>query len=145
MRQRRTVAAVLPRGGRAALYASVLLGVLTMHTLFLSSAGDLQPHHEAIAISGFAADVSHAGSAAGVAVALADHADGLSGEMSDCGGLMAWCLALILGVSAYIALQTRALGRVLWQIPRPTTLRSFRVVPPFELRSPLERSSILRC
>lgn len=144
MTRRSTTAEALPRGVRVALNALIILGVFAMHNLLLGSNGEVKPHHEMLSMSQAASETAHSGAVVMTEV-VSSSMDGMQGAMSDCGGLMALCLALVLGVSAYIVLRKRLADRVLWQLPPPTITRSFAVVPPFNSRSPLERSSILRC
>ncbi len=142
---RPTVAGAMPRGLRVALNALIILGVFAMHHLLLGPDGEAQPHHEMRPVSAAVSGNSDAGAIVSTEVDNMSSADGLQGIMSDCGGPMALCLGMILGVSAYIVLRKRVAERVLWQLSRPAAARPFPVGPPFDCRSPLERSSVLRC
>lgn len=130
---------------RLGLIVLLLVGVFAMHNLLVDSDNGLQQHHE-MSTSTLASLEHHASDGASAAAAMLVRSAGdQGGAMSDCGGLMALCLAMIVGVSAYVALRRRLSERILWQLPPPTSARPFRAVPPFNCRSPLERSSILRC
>jgi hypothetical protein len=130
---------------RVGLIALLIVGVFAMHNLLMDSDTGLQPHHE-MSTSALASLEYHASEGASKAATMLVGPSGeLAGAMSDCGGLMALCLAMIVGVSAYVVLRKRLSERILWQLPPPATARPFRAVPPFNCRSPLERSSILRC
>lgn len=134
-----------PAGLRIGLIGLIIVGVFAMHNMLMSSDSGLQPHHQ-MATPSLAAVEHHASETASAAVTmLVDPAGELCGAMADCGDLMALCLAMIVGISAYIAVRKRLSDRILWQLPPPTAARPFRTVPPFNCRSPLERSSILRC
>lgn len=143
---RETPAEALPRGLRVVLHALIIVGVFAMHNLALSSDGGVHSsHHEMSPVSDVVGAV-HDGAADVMVVAQAavGSGDGTQGSLSDCGGLMALCLAMVVGVSAYIVLRKRVGERVLWQRPPPMG-GAFAAVPAFNCRSPLERSSILRC
>lgn len=138
----------MPRGPRAALNILIIIGVFAMHNLLLSSGGEAQAHHEMLPMSEAAGGTVHdaaTGAVAIVKVVKVSSIDDMNGAMSDCGGLIALCLAMILGVSAYIVLRRRLAERVLWQLPPPTAGPALHTIPAFNCRSPLERSSILRC
>ena len=143
---RATPADAMSRGLRVALNVLIILGVFAMHNLLLSSEGANASHHAMSPVSDVVLGAAHHGAADAVVVAqvVAGAGDDMGGSMSDCGGLMALCLAMVLGASAYIVLRKRTLDRVLWQRPPPTD-RAFAAVPEFNCRSPLERSSLLRC
>ena len=130
---------------RVGLIAPLIVGVFAMHNLLMDSDTGLQPHHKMLTSAGASLEHHASEGASAAATMLGEPAGEVGGAMSDCGGLMALCLAMIVGASAYIAIRKRLSERILWQLPPPTAARPFRAVPPFNCRSPLERSSILRC
>lgn len=89
-----------------------------------------------------AGSVSHHAESAIRVVVAAGGDMGLS--MSDCGGLMMLCMAMMLGISAYILIRKRMFDRLLWQLPPPQFTVFGRVTPPFQRLTPLQRSSVLR-
>lgn len=134
-----------PTGLRIGLIALLIVGVLAMHNLLMGSDEGLKPHHQMLTTSLATAEHHASEGASTTATMLVRPASELGGALAGCGGLMALCMAMIVGVSAYIAFRGRLSDRILWQLPPPTAARSSRAVPPFNCRSPLERSSILRC
>lgn len=123
----------------------LVVGVLAMHHLFLGTGEGVGSHHGRSSVS---SEVAHAEPAATLSVGstMSGAPDGGDTDpLSDCGGLMALCFAMILGISAYIVLRKRLVDRVLWQLPPPTEHVRVVVIAPFERRSPLQRSSVLRC
>lgn len=143
-KRRAMTAEAMPRGLKIALNVMVIAGVFAMHNLLSGVGQDMQPHHTMPSMSQTMSGASHTAMTATTAVVSEAGAD-MQGTMSDCGGLMALCLALVLGVSAYLVVRKRLADRVLWQLPPPTSTPVVRAVPPFNARSPIERSSVLRC
>ena len=134
-----------PKGLRLGVNLLLILGVLAMHHLFLGGGEDAASHHDSTASSTVAAQVAPV---AAVLNATADvvHEGGITDDpVSDCGGLMAFCMAMLLGVSAYIVLRKRLADRVLWQLPPPTNLVPAAVLALFDTRSPPQRIAVLRC
>ncbi len=113
----------LPAWVRHALVACVVGGILAMHTLLTGVGHGSGVSHGELASSA-SASATHLGHAAADAAAdlMAPMPDGAGGMLDDCGGLVALCLAMILGVSAAIWLSRRRDDRVLWQLPPPLTL-----------------------
>lgn len=128
---------------RVAINVLLIVGVLAMHHLILESATATPAHHEMTLVSNVS-DVVDTETAATIAK-VAHPANLTPSPLSDCGGLMMLCLAMILGVSAYIVLRKRLSDRVLWQLPPPLRLEPFTAVAQFNTQSPLQRSSVLRC
>ena len=114
--------------------ALLLLGVLSMHTAIASDEGGLIPHHETISVAQ-SVDVPSF-------VPLQGGASCLSA--ADCGGMAMVCLAVIAAAGAYVVLRGRVVDRVLRQLPSQPGMTYGRPSGPFELRSPRERSSVLR-
>lgn len=127
---------------RVCIDVLLILGVLAMHNAVLGG-DESVGHHDAVMVASVAPDPG-----APNIQSLTTNSDSgvMPGPLSDCGGLMVLCVAMILGVGAYVLLRRRLVDRVLWQLP-PATMRLpvFAVVPPFDPRSALQRSSVLRC
>lgn len=130
---------------RLGINVLLILGVLAMHHLFLGGGEDAVSHHDSAGTSSVAAQVAPV-AAALEATADVVHEGGVTEDpLSDCSGLMALCMGMLLGVSAFIVLRKRLADRVLWQLPPPTNLVPAAVLASFNLRSPPQRSSLLRC
>lgn len=144
----------LPHWVRLCLNVSLIVGIFAMHNVVTDGDGEFDAHHLGsqgfqAASSAKAASMSAVESTASrvgmtVQTLVASNGDmGLS--MADCGGLMMLCIAMVLGITAYILLRRRTLDRLLWQLPPPLFTAHGRVIPPFQQLSPLQRSSVLRC
>ncbi|MGI9085358.1 MAG: hypothetical protein ACR2FE_08680 [Aeromicrobium sp.] len=121
----------------------MIVGVLAMHDLIAGQVRD-GAHHVALPVQQMSAFASTVDVTEVNATQFADPLDtGSSGPLSACGGPMMLCLAMIMGVSAYIVLRRRAAERPLWQLPThaPVWLEATSIDP----RVPLQRSSLLRC
>ncbi|MEJ7634730.1 hypothetical protein [Aeromicrobium sp.] len=141
-------AEALPRGLRAVLNWLIILGVFAMHNVLVGADGQTQSHHDSMSMSQIGDAAEETAHMSAVVVASVVHAAELpdtGGAMSDCGGLMALCLAMVVTVSALLVVRQVSRDRVLWQLPPPTAVRAFAPIPPFNCRSPLQRSSVLRC
>lgn len=114
---------IVPAGLRVGLIGLIIVGVFAMHNMLMGSDSGLPLHHQ-MATPSLAAVEHHASEGASAAATmLMEPAGELCGAMADCGGLMALCLAMIVGISACIALRKRVLDRILWQIPPPTAAK----------------------
>lgn len=137
----------MPRLVRLCVGSMLMVGVLAMHTVISTDDIGSMTHHSAMA----AADAAAASST--VAVSAPHVADlpsvsaiggALGSSMADCGGLGILCLAMIVGLSAYIILRRRGLDLLLWQLPPPQRIVLGHPRTPFQAQDPRERTSVLR-
>lgn len=132
-----------------ALSAVLVVGVVAMHSLVLRpatvtpTAGADHSHAAATASSDMAVaqGVDHTGGAAD----LGGHGEHGGGLLEGCDGLLAMCLAMLVGLAAFLLLRERVLRRVLWQLPPPTAIRLGLVRVAHQSLSPLQRTTVLRC
>ena len=125
----------MPPWARVWLGSLLLLGILSIHSAIVSDEGGFVDHHGSVS-------VLETSMVSGIDPGASNGESGLS--MSDCGGIAMLCLAMIVGVSAYIVLRNRSLDRVLGQITPILGTAFGRPSGPFEALSPRERSSVLR-
>jgi hypothetical protein len=132
------------------IWLSLLLsfGILSMHSAIASDDSGPVDHHGSISIAErSASSIATLGDTFKHVAEAADLAPQPAGESglsaSDCGGLAAVCLSMLVGASAYVMLRGRAVNNVLWQLsPEFHTIGHPRA--PMEPRSPRERTSVLR-
>ncbi len=128
----------------ALLAPALIVCVVLMHSLLL--APDAGSHTGMVA----AAPMDHAGQTADAATAgVAGHDDpsghGTEGGMSDCSGLMAMCLALLVSLVALIG-WPRAMSRwIVWRRPPPTLVRLGVVREAFQDMTARQRTTVIRC
>ena len=135
----------MPLWSRLSLIALLFLSILSMHGATSGEQGGLTDHHSSITIAQSAVSSVVAAGDSVTHLVGAPQPSGESGlSMSDCGGVSAVCLAMIVGASAYIVLRGRVVDRVLWQLPINSDMPFGRPGGPFEALSPRERSSVLR-
>lgn len=67
------------------------------------------------------------------------------GGMSDCGGLMTMCMALLVSVAALLLGRDGGSRWVLWQLPPPSLLRLGHVRDAFQALTPRQRTAVIRC
>lgn len=131
------------------LTTMLMLGILVMHGVVTSADDGAVAHHESMpTVQGSAAVMGHAAESVSrvAGVAQVGELGGVLGtSLAHCGGLGALCLAMIIGLSAFVVLRRRTLDRVPWQLPPPMGTRRIPATAPFPSMSPRERSSILRC
>lgn len=133
-----------PTWQRVIVNSLLILGVVAMHNVLAGDTHSAEGHHGASMASSTTATQNTTASDT-LLTQSSDPGVPPSDPMPDCGGAMALCLAMILGISAYIVIRKRLADRVLWQLPPPVKFASIAPCPPFNSRSPLQRSSILRC
>lgn len=131
------------------LSALLVVGVVAMHSLVLRPAASMPSagadHSHAAAMGGstmtVAMDVGHTGGDAD----LGGHGEHGGGLLEGCEGLVAICLALLVGFATLLLLRERVLRRVLWQLPPPTAICLGLVRVAHQSLSPLQRTTVLRC
>lgn len=136
-----------PREVLVALAAVLVLGVIAMHNLATgpslgfatahtaSSHGTVAPGHGDVA-----AEAPHAGSPSSNG-----HGDHGSSPMDECGGLLAACLSLLVGLAGLVLLRRGPSRRLLWLRVRATLVDLGRSRPPVLTSTPLHRVTVLRC
>lgn len=133
-----------PTWQRVVVNSLLILGIVAMHHVLASDSHGAGQHHETGLVSSVTVTQSTTANDE-----LLEQRQGPSvppsAPMPDCGGAMALCLAMIVGISAYMVIRRRPTDRVLWQLRLPVQFASIAPCPPFNSRSPLQRSSILRC
>ncbi len=65
--------------------------------------------------------------------------------MSDCSGLMAMCVAMLVSFAAFIGWPRAASLWVLWQRPPPTFIRMGQVREAFLVMPTRQRTTVIRC
>ena len=137
----------MPHWGRVCLNSMLILGVFAMHHVLTGNDGAVAVHHETTSMAAMADDIR---TTAGPSHTTTEHpqllaaADDSGMSMSDCGGIMMLCIAMIIGISAFILLRKAAHDRVLWQLPPPHSYALGSVLAPRQSLSPLQRTAVLR-
>lgn len=134
-----------PVGPMALLAAALILGVVFMHSLLLEPVSNSE-HDASMNMSSAAVHGDHMQSA----MAASDQGDdpmghGDEGGMSDCSGLLAVCLALLVSFVALIGWRRGASRWVLWQRPPPTSVRLGALRDAFEDMTTRQRTTVIRC
>lgn len=136
-----------PHWSRVCVNALLVLGVVAMLNMLgansesmapLGSSHDTSMSHAQTAVP--LADAEDSGRH--LAPAMPIHDGGLS--VADCCGLVMLCVAMIVGISAFVLSGRPSGGRLMWQMPRPHTFTLGRAVAPFFSISPLQRTAVLR-
>lgn len=144
----RSEASVGPRWLMALLAPALVLGIVLMHSLLLepASGGEHDVHAQTTSAT---TPAHHADSTQAAAVASQDGGDpmghGTEGGMSDCSGLMAMCLALLVSFVALIGWPRGVFRWVLWQRPPPTSVRLGTLRDAFEAMTARQRTTVIRC
>ncbi len=122
--------------------AALAIGIIGMHSALAVPADSSHgTAHSAMAtVTSMHADAAHAPAADG---SDDSHHGALNG--SHCGGLMAVCFMLLVGLGAFLMVRRGRLHRILWRIPAPHLLTLGFASSSFEPLSPLRRTCILRC
>jgi hypothetical protein len=140
-----------PRWLMALLAPALVLGIVLMHSLLLepASGGEHDVHDVHDQMVSVTTPAHHADSTQAVAAASQDGGDpmghGTEGGMSDCSGLMAMCLALLVSFVALIGWPRGVFRWVLWQRPPPTTVRLGTLRDAFEAMTARQRTTVIRC
>jgi hypothetical protein len=150
----RLKASIGPSWVMALLAPALIVGIVFMHSLLLepSSASAHQSHartastvtQAARAHPSDAADQAHASDSAGRG-ATDPMGQGNEGGMSDCSGLMAICLALLVSFAALIGRPRGASRWVLWLRPPPSLIRLGTLRVAFADMTPRQRTTVIRC
>lgn len=144
----RLKASVGPRWLMALLAPVLVLGIVLMHSLLLepASGGEHDVHPQ---MASMTMPAHHADSTQAAAVPGQDGGDpmghGTEGGMSDCSGLMAMCLALLVSFVALIGWPRGVFRWVLWQRPAPTSVRLGTLRDAFEAMTARQRTTVIRC
>lgn len=137
----------MPHWGRVCLNSFLILGIFAMHNVLAGDGGAMAAIHETTSMAATAGGMQ---STAGPTPAPTAHpqlmaaGDGSGMSMSDCGGLMMLCVAMSIGIGAFIVLRKAALDRILWQLPPPHMYALGSVLAPLQNLSPLQRTAVLR-
>lgn len=137
----------MPHWRRVCLNSFLILGIFAIHNVLTGDDGAMAALHETTAMAATAGDMQ---TTAGLSHATTAHpqlvaaGDGSGMSMSDCGGLMMLCIAMIGGIGAFIVLRKAAHDRVLWQLPPPHIFALGSVLTPLHNLSPLQRTAVLR-
>lgn len=135
-----------PHWLRVCLSAFLALGVAGMLNMFMPApdATALESTHStAISYGSLAEPIATTGSSGHhLAPVAPTHDSGLS--MSDCCGLVMLCMAMIVGIGAFVHARRTSGWRVMWQLPRPHTFSLGSAVAPFYSSTPLQRTAVLR-
>lgn len=133
---------------RVCVHSFVILGIFAMHNILVGGGDQLVAHH-ATPLAAAQSDTVTAPLALGTAdeIAAVGRGDshGMSGQLSDCCGVLMLCLSMIMGAGALLFIRRKVADRVLWQLPPPSRLLDLVRVSPFQGLTPFQRSSILRC
>lgn len=125
----------------AIVAAALTVGILGMHG---ASAVPMDSSDTAATATAtddaMVADVAHAPAGHG-----SDDGDHGALDGAHCGGLMAVCFVLLVGMGAFLMVRRRRLHRVLWKLPAPHLFTLGSASTSFEPMSPLRRTCILRC
>lgn len=133
---------------RVCVHSFVILGIFAMHNVLVGGGDQMIAHHAtplAAAESSMVTAPSALGTADEMQAVERGDGHGMSGESSDCCGILMLCVAMIMGVGALLLIRRKVAERVLWQLPPPSRLIDLVRVPPFQGLTPFQRSSILRC
>ena len=131
---------------RLCLHSLLILGIFGMHHVLADQGDNPAAHHAGMEMSvAPSAQPAHDATLGVTWVAATDLGGDGAGTMSDCGGLMILCIAMVMGLSLFLFIRRRVRERVLWRLPRPSMVVRMPSFPPFHLLSPLERSAGLRC
>ncbi len=132
----------IPASLMVVVAAALALGIVGMHSALAVPAGSPQgTSPSAMATeTPIHADAAHAPDSDG---SDGGHHGALNG--SHCGGLMAVCFMLLVGLGAFLMVRRGRLHRILWRLPAPHLLTLGFASSSFEPLSPLRRTCILRC
>lgn len=126
----------------ARIWLSVLvLGVVSMHHLASTEDG---LHDEATQVAAVAAASAASVSELADVPELVPLEAATDASMATCGGLPMLCLAMILGLSAYIVLRRRERERITYRLPMLHDASPSPPDPPFPSLTTLERTCVLR-
>ena len=136
-----------PREVLVALAAVLVLGVIAMHNLATGPAPGSATTHTASShgtvVAGHhedRAEAPHAGSGSSDG-----HGDHGASPMDECGGLLAACLSLLVGLASLVLARRGPSRRLLWLRVRATLVDLGRSRPPVLTSTPLHRVTVLRC
>lgn len=137
----------MPHWGRVCLNSCLILGIFAMHHALTGDRGVMAAQHETASMAATASAVQNAAAPTPATTThsqlmVAGHGSDMS--MSDCGGLMMLCIAMSIGMGAFIVLRKAARDRVLWQLPPPQMHALGSVLAPLQNLSPLQRTAVLR-
>ena len=146
----RAEASVSLRWLMAMLAPALILCTVLMDTLVLGPASGGQ-HTARAQMASSSTSADHADTVQAAMVASPDGGDpmpmgpGTEGGMSDCGGLVAMCLALLISFVALFGWPRGAFPWVLWQRPPPTSVRLGTLRDAFEAMTARQRTTVIRC
>ncbi|AXT84225.1 hypothetical protein C6I20_02800 [Aeromicrobium sp. A1-2] len=137
----------MPHWTRVCIHSLVILGIFAMHDVLANQGDDLAAHHAPLATA--QSDTRSTPIAPGTAHQIQAVGHGseqtLSGQSSDCCGMLMLCISMIMGVGALLFIRRKVADRVLWQLPPPSRLQDLVRVSPFLGLTQFQRCSILRC
>lgn len=136
---------LLPTWQRVVVNSVLILGIVAMHNALAGDSNSSGEHHGTSMTPSMAVAAQHITVGDPKFAPLNDPGIPPTSPMPDCGGAMALCLAMILGISAAIMIRKRLSERVLWRLSPAAAFALVAPRWPFGSLSPLQHSSILRC
>lgn len=138
---------VSPRWLLMVMAPALVIGIIAMHSLLVQSSPEAHtmPGRDAAAATSQSGHAPVAANAVTVPERGDDGGHGTEGGMSDCSGLMAICLALLVSFAGLAFWARGRLDLVLWQRPRATLIRLGTIRAAFETLTTLQRTTVLRC
>lgn len=133
----------VPRWLLGLLAPVVVVGIVAMHSLLVQAPSE--GHHAASMLSATATQSTHGTDAPGQVGHMDDGPLDPSSDMTDCGSLMAICLALLVSFAGLALLPRGTCGRVLWQRPLAQYVQLGDVRRAFEALTPRQRTTVIRC